>query len=93
MEIRKGMYGLLQAGILANKLLKECLAHHGYFKQPHTPGLWKHVTRLVCFNLCVDNFGIKYCGREHLQHLYDAYKITHLKLWKIGKGTYIAGLH
>jgi hypothetical protein len=29
MEICKGMYKLLQAGILANKLLKEQLAHHG----------------------------------------------------------------
>jgi len=26
MEIRKVMYGLPQAGVLANKLLKECLA-------------------------------------------------------------------
>ena len=24
------------------------------------------------FNLCVDDFGIKYIGREHFQHLYDA---------------------
>jgi hypothetical protein len=72
-EICKGMYGLPQACILANKLLKECLAHHGYFEQPHTPlGLWKHVTCPVWFNLCVYNFGIKYIGREHLQHLYDA---------------------
>ncbi len=39
MEIRKGMYGLTQAGILANKLLKLQLARHGYFKQLHTPGL------------------------------------------------------
>ncbi len=30
MEIRKGMYGLPQAGVLANKLLKERLARHGY---------------------------------------------------------------
>jgi hypothetical protein len=72
MEIRKGMYGLPQAGVLANKLLKERLARHGYFEQPHTPGLWKHVSRPVWFNLCVDDFGIKYIGREHLQHLYDA---------------------
>jgi hypothetical protein len=40
MEIRKGMNGLPQAGILANKLLKKRLAKHGYFEQPHTPGLW-----------------------------------------------------
>lgn len=72
MEIRKGMYGLPQAGVLANKLLKERLARHGYFEQPHTPGLWKHVSRPVWFNLCVDDFGIKYIGREHLRHLYDA---------------------
>jgi hypothetical protein len=37
MEICKGMYGLPQASILANKLLKEHLVHHGYFEQPHTP--------------------------------------------------------
>jgi len=36
------------------------------------PGLWKHVSRPIWFNLCVDDFGIKYIGREHLQHLYDA---------------------
>jgi hypothetical protein len=46
MEIRKGMYGLPQAGVLANKQLKERLARHGYFEQPHTPGLWKHVSRV-----------------------------------------------
>jgi hypothetical protein len=38
-EICKGMYGLPHASILANKLLKERLARHGYFEQPHTPGL------------------------------------------------------
>jgi hypothetical protein len=71
-EIRKCMYGLPQAGILANKLLKERLARHGYFEQNHTPGLWKHVSCPVWFNLCVDDFGIKYIGKEHLQHLHDA---------------------
>jgi hypothetical protein len=60
MEICKEMYGLPQAGILAYKLLKKRLARHGYFEQPHTPGLWKHNSRLVWFNLAVDNFGIKY---------------------------------
>jgi hypothetical protein len=72
MEIRKGMYGLPQASILANKLLKEQLVRHGYFKQLHTPGLWKHVSCLMWFKPCVDNFGVKYIGREHLQHLYNS---------------------
>ena len=63
MEIREGMYGLPQASILANNLLKEQLSRHGYFKQPHTPGLWKNETCPVWFNLCVDNFGTKYWKR------------------------------
>ena len=37
MKTCKGMYGLPQAGILANKLLKKCLAIHSYYEQPHTP--------------------------------------------------------
>jgi hypothetical protein len=74
MEIRKGMYGLPQAGILANKLLKARLAPHGYFKQPHTPGLFTHVSRPVWFNLTVNDFGIKYVGDEHLQHLFTTLK-------------------
>ena len=37
MEINKGMYGLPQAGILANKLIKKRLAQFGYFEMPHTP--------------------------------------------------------
>ncbi len=64
------MYGLPLAGVLV-KLLKELLAQYRYFEQPHTPGLWKHVTPPIWFNLCVDDFGIKYVGQEHLIHLYD----------------------
>ena len=52
MEICKGMYGLPQASFLANKLVKICLAQHGYFEQPYTPGLWKHHSRPVWFILC-----------------------------------------
>jgi hypothetical protein len=44
-EIRKAIvYGLPQAGILANKLLKVRLAPAGYCEVSHTPGLWKHIT-------------------------------------------------
>jgi hypothetical protein len=63
---------LLQAGILANKLLCERLARHGYFEQPHTPGLWKHVSRPIWFNLSVDDFGVKYIGDDNLKHLFAA---------------------
>ena len=63
MEIQMGMYGLPQSGILANKLLKERLAEHGYFELTHTPGLFMHKTQPVWFTLVVDDFGIKYIGR------------------------------
>eukprot|EP00804_Cyclotella_cryptica_P029279 CCRYP_011676-RA/>CCRYP_011676-RA protein AED:0.16 eAED:0.06 QI:0/0/0/1/0/0/6/0/1468 len=69
MEIRRGCYGLPQAGILANKLLKQRLSTDGYFELPHTPGLFKHISRPVQFSLVVDDFGIKYTGQEHLDHL------------------------
>jgi hypothetical protein len=72
MEIHKGMYNLPQAGILTNKLLKKCLAKHRYFEQPHTPGLWRHKTCQIWFNLAVDDFGIRYIGKGNLQHLYNA---------------------
>jgi len=72
MEIQRGMYGLPQAGILANKLLRERLEVHGYFELPHTPGLWKHETRNISFTLAVDDFGIKYVGEENVQHLLSA---------------------
>jgi hypothetical protein len=51
-EIRKGMYGLKQAGILANQRLQKHLATQG--PTPRTPGLWRHATRDVhcaCFTL------------------------------------------
>jgi hypothetical protein len=69
LEIRKGMYGLPQARILANQLLRKRLAPHGYTEAKHTPGLWHHHTRPITFPLVVDDFGIKYVGNEHAQHV------------------------
>ena len=63
------MYGLPQLGILASKLLKKRLAKDGYFELPHTPGLFKHESRHVWFQLTVDDFGIKYIGQENTLHL------------------------
>ena len=38
----KGMYGLPQAGLLANELLEKRLNKHGYHQSKLVPGLWKH---------------------------------------------------
>ena len=58
--------------MLANKQLRKNLAPEGYYEVPHTPGLWKHVSRPITFSLVVDDFGIKYEGKEHIDHLITA---------------------
>ena len=68
-EISKGMYGLSQAGIIANKRLVTHLLGHGYTQCTHTPGLFRHDTRPVTFCLTVDDFGVKYVGRDNAEHL------------------------
>jgi hypothetical protein len=50
-EIRKGVYGLKQAGLLANQLLQTRLAPFGYYPAWHTRGLWLHKTRPISFTL------------------------------------------
>ena len=57
--IKKGMYGLKQAAILAYKFLVKLLAPHGYRPCPSTTSLWKHNTRPTKFCPCVDDFGVK----------------------------------
>jgi hypothetical protein len=71
-ELRKGMYGLKQAGLLANQLLQKRLAPIGYYPANHTPGLWLHKTRPISFSLIVDNFRVKYADKQHADHLRDA---------------------
>jgi hypothetical protein len=42
-EIRKGMYGLPQAGINANTWIVDHLLTHGYLQEPHTRRFWHQV--------------------------------------------------
>jgi hypothetical protein len=57
-EIRRGCYGLPQAGILANNLLRGRLEEEGYYKAHSTPGLWRHKWRPIQFCLIGDDFGV-----------------------------------
>jgi len=79
-EIRKGMHGLPQAGILAYNRLVTHLALSGYTPVQHTPGLFRHATRPVTFSLVVDDFAIKYVDRTNTEHLlatlWSLYNIT-----------------
>jgi hypothetical protein len=72
--IEKGMYGLLQAGMLVNKLLQEQLGPHGYHACKHTAGLWQHDNQPIMLTLIVDDFGIHYKGKQQAHHLIAALK-------------------
>jgi hypothetical protein len=69
LEMQRAMWGLPQASILANKLLKKCLAPHGYFECKQMPGLWKHAPCPISFTLVVNDFGVKYMHQEDINHL------------------------
>jgi hypothetical protein len=63
---------LKQAGILANQLLQSRLAPFGYYPARHTLELWLHKTWPISFTLIVDNFAVKYVGKQHAEHLWNA---------------------
>ncbi len=90
-KVQKGMYGLLQVGILAQQLLEKHLNAHGYSQSKAVPGLWTHTMRPISFTLVVDDFGIKYVGKEHVMHLLDILK-QHCKLSENWSGTIFIGL-
>jgi hypothetical protein len=68
-EVRKGMYGLPQAGKLANDRLRKFLEPFGYVPCPVTPGLWRHLHSDLMFTLVVDDFGIRYTNKKDVDDL------------------------
>ena len=68
-EVQQGMYGPPQGGIIAQELLEERLKKVGYTQSKLTSGYWKHKWRPISFILVVDDFGVKYIGKEHVMHL------------------------
>ena len=79
-EANKGMYGLPYAGLLANELFEKRLNENGYRQSKLVPGLWKHDWRPIQFTLVVDDFRVKYVGKEHAIYLKETlerhYKVT-----------------
>jgi hypothetical protein len=63
------MYGLPQAGIIAQELLQKRLGEHGYYQSKIVNGLWKHKTRPICFCFVFDDFAVKYVNRADADHL------------------------
>eukprot|EP00804_Cyclotella_cryptica_P003832 CCRYP_018944-RA/>CCRYP_018944-RA protein AED:0.28 eAED:0.25 QI:0/0/0/1/0/0/2/0/503 len=90
-RVQKGMYGLPQAGIIAQQLLETRLVANGYRQSTVTPGFWKHDWRPIAFALCVDDFGVKYVCIEHVKHLLHSLN-THYTTSHDWKGDQYLGL-
>jgi hypothetical protein len=76
-EMRRAVWGLPQAGILANKHLRCKLEPFGYYESTNTPGLWRHKSRPLTFTLVVDNFGVKFVDKADVDHLISSIKTTY----------------
>ena len=79
-RVEKGMYGIVQAGIIAHKALKEHLRPFGYEPAIITPLLWRHNKNGITFTPVVNDFGIKYQIKEDalnfIHALQEKYEIT-----------------
>ena len=67
-EVRRGMYGLPQAGILANTQLCKILSKYGYDQCNHTYFLYYHRSRNTTFTLVINGLRIKYTDNIDLQY-------------------------
>ena len=90
-KMQRAVWGLPQAGILANKRLRRKLAPSGYSESVNAPGLWKHETRPILFTLIVDDFGVKYMSKNDVDHLIDSIKLTYTLIHVSTKFCYANG--
>ena len=58
----------------------------------HTPGLWKHRRRPTQFIWIVDDFGVKYEGKKHIDHLLKTLRKYYTKITKVWKWSLYAGI-
>jgi hypothetical protein len=73
-EMQRAVWGLPQAGILANKRLHRNLAPFRYYECSNTLGLWHHESRPLTFTLVVDDFGLKFVDKDDVDHLISSIK-------------------
>ena len=75
-QVAKGMYGLPQAGLLAQQRLVSHLQLHGYH-ETSTSCLFRHDSNGTTFILVVDDFGIKYSSLEGANHLIQTLQLLY----------------
>ena len=86
------MHGIPQEIRIAHDDLLKHLERYLYHPSIKNPGLWRNNSRPINFTLVVDDFGIKYLGKEHALHLIsaleDKYKVA--TYWEVKLYTGIA---
>ena len=92
-KIHKAVYGLPSARRLANKQLRKRLETSGFYEVAYTPGLWKHKPRPIQFSFIVDGFGVKYVGKEHIDHLITSLQTHYSKVTVNWTGRLYAGIN
>lgn len=55
----------------SQQLLEKRLNAKGFQQSMYTPGLWLHESRPIAFSLVVDDFNVRYIGKENAQYLLD----------------------
>jgi hypothetical protein len=63
------MYGLPQAGIIAQDLLTKQLNKAGYRQSKIMPGYWQHDWQPISFTLVVGDFGVNHVNKDDGGHL------------------------
>lgn len=76
-EILGGIYGLPQAGLLAQEKLFKHLNTHGFFQAPNTTCLFRHSSLPIEFTLVVDDFGISYKSKDAADYLVKTLKLLY----------------
>lgn len=80
-EVTGCLYGMKQAGYIANKDIVEHLGNNGYTQHPNTPCLFKHESDDIEFTLITDDFGVRYGNKAAADRLLSVmsrkYTMTH----------------
>ena len=78
---------------MANMRLREKLKLAGFYEVAHTPGLWKHRCHPIQFFPIVDDFGVKYVGKEHIDYLIASLRKDCSRITVDWKDELYAGIH
>ena len=87
------MYGLPQAGMLANQQLRRHLKPAGFYEVDHTTCLWRHIHRPIQFSLIVDDFGVKYVEKKHIDYFLFSLRKHYSKVAVDWTGSLYAGIN